>query len=226
MTTRYVFFSGKGGVGKTTMACATAVDEAAKGHRTLIVTTDPASNLADVFEQAIGHRVTPIDGVRKLWAMEIDADQATEEYRDRVLGPFRTTMPASVLAVIEEQFRSPCTTEIASFDRFVDFLDGADWDVVVFDTAPTGHTLRLLELPVDWSRHIEDSARGAGQTCLGPVQAIQESKAKYDQAIALLTDPQRTRFVFVLQPDRTAMFETERATAHSSRHSVYHCPTV
>jgi arsenite-transporting ATPase len=217
MSTRYVFFSGKGGVGKTTMACATAVDEAAKGHRTLIVTTDPASNLADVFEQTIGHRVRPIDGVPNLWAMEIDADQATEEYRDRVLGPFRTTMPASVLAVIEEQFRSPCTTEIASFDRFVDLLDGADWDVVVFDTAPTGHTLRLLELPVDWSRHIEDSARGAGQTCLGPVQAIQESKGKYDQAIALLTDPQRTRFVFVLQPDRTAMFETERATAELLR---------
>lgn len=217
MSTRYVFFSGKGGVGKTTMACATAVDEAARGHRTLIVTTDPASNLADVFEQAVGHRATPIEGVPGLWAMAIDADQATEEYRDRVLGPFRATMPASVLAVIEEQFRSPCTTEIASFDRFVDLLDGGGWDVVVFDTAPTGHTLRLLELPVDWSRHIEDSARGAGQTCLGPVQAIQESKAKYDQAIALLTDPGRTRFVFVLQPDRTAIFETERAAAELLR---------
>jgi arsenite-transporting ATPase len=217
MSTRYVFFSGKGGVGKTTMACATAVDEAGKGRRTLIVTTDPASNLADVFEQSIGHRVTPIEGVANLWAMEIDPDKATEEYRDRILGPFRATMPESVLAVIEEQFRSPCTTEIASFDRFVDFMDGAGWDVVIFDTAPTGHTLRLLELPVDWSRHIEESARGSGQTCLGPVQAIQESKAKYDRAIALLTDPDRTRFVFVLQPDRTAIFETDRATAELLR---------
>jgi arsenite-transporting ATPase len=217
MSTRYVFFSGKGGVGKTTMACATAVDEAAKGRRTLIVTTDPASNLADVFEQSIGHRVTPIEGVPNLWAMEIDPDKATEEYRDRILGPFRATMPESVLAVIEEQFRSPCTTEIASFDRFVDFMDGAGWDVLIFDTAPTGHTLRLLELPVDWSRHIEDSTRGSGQTCLGPVQAIQESKAKYDRAIALLADPERTRFIFVLQPDRTAIFETERAAAELLR---------
>jgi arsenite-transporting ATPase len=220
MSTEYVFFSGKGGVGKTTMACATAVGAAERGRRTLIVTTDPASNLADVFEQAIGHQVTPVAGVENLWAMEIDPDKATEEYRERILGPFREVMPADVVAAIEEQFRSPCTTEMASFDRFVDFMDAVGFDLVVFDTAPTGHTLRLLELPVDWSRHIEESAKGSGQTCLGPVAAIQESKAKYDRAISLLTDPARTRFVFVLQPERTALYETERACAELGRIGV------
>ncbi len=220
MSTEYVFFSGKGGVGKTTMACATAVGAAERGRRTLIVTTDPASNLADVFEQAIGHQVTPIAGVANLWAMEIDPDKATEEYRERILGPFRAVMPADVVASIEEQFRSPCTTELASFDRFVDFMDGGGFDLIVFDTAPTGHTIRLLELPVDWSRHIEESAKGSGQTCLGPVAAIQESKAKYDRAIALLTDPAHTRFVFVLQPERTALYETERASTELGRIGV------
>jgi arsenite-transporting ATPase len=217
METQYLFFSGKGGVGKTTMACATAVREAEKGRKTLIITTDPASNLADVFEQAIGHHIAPIAGVPNLWAMEIDPDKATEEYRDRVLAPFRAAMPADVLQVLEEQFRSPCTTELASFDRFVDFMDRGDFDLIIFDTAPTGHTIRLLELPVDWSKHIAESAKGSGQTCLGPVQAIQDSKAKYDRAIALLGDPRRTRFIFVLQPEQTAIFETERSAVELRR---------
>jgi len=213
MATQYLFFSGKGGVGKTTMACATAVAEADKGRRTLIVTTDPASNLADVFEQPIGHQVTAINGVENLWAMEIDPDRATEEYRDHVLGPFRAVMPDDVMSVLEEQFRSPCTTEIASFDRFVDFMDEDRFDLVIFDTAPTGHTIRMLELPVDWSAYIEESAKGGGQTCMGPVQAIQASKVKYDRAIGLLGNAGRTRFVFVLQPEQTAIFETERSAA-------------
>ncbi len=211
MATQYLFFSGKGGVGKTTMACATAVHEADAGRKTLIVTTDPASNLADVFEQPIGHHVVPIAGVANLFAMEIDPDKATEEYRERILGPFRAAMPEEVTKVLEEQFRSPCTTEIASFDRFVDFMDEDGFDTVIFDTAPTGHTIRLLELPVDWSQFISESAKGAGQTCMGPVQAIQESKDKYDRAIRLLSDAGRTRFIFVLQPEQTAIFETERS---------------
>ena len=217
MPTQFLFFSGKGGVGKTTMACATAVQEADRGRKTLIVTTDPASNLADVFEQAIGHQVTPIAGVPNLSAMEIDPDRATEEYRDRILGPFREVMPPDVVAVLEEQFRSPCTTEVAAFDRFVDFMDGSGFDVVIFDTAPTGHTIRLLELPIDWSQFISDSAKRGGQTCMGPVQALQASKDKYDRAIALLRDPDATRFVFVLQPEQTAIFDTERSAAELKR---------
>ncbi len=221
MTTQYLFFSGKGGVGKTTMACATAVAAAEKGSRTLIVTTDPASNLSDVFEQLIGHQVTAINGVKNLWAMEIDPDKATEEYRDRVLEPFRAAMPDDVLSVLEEQFRSPCTTEIASFDRFVDFMDEDRFDLVIFDTAPTGHTIRMLELPVDWSAYIEESAKGGGQTCMGPVAAIQASKAKYDRAIALLSDQSRTRFTFVLQPEQTAIFETGRSASELERLGIH-----
>ncbi|MBE0447435.1 MAG: TRC40/GET3/ArsA family transport-energizing ATPase [Actinobacteria bacterium] len=187
--TKYIFFSGKGGVGKTTMASATAIFHATEGKKTLIVTTDPASNLADVFEQEIGHRIKPIEGIAGLFAMEIDPDEATNEYKERIIGPFREIMPDDVIASLEEQFNSPCTTEMASFDRFVDFMEVDDYDVVIFDTAPTGHTIRLLELPVDWSKHIEESAKGSGQTCLGPVQAIQESKDKYDRATALLKNP-------------------------------------
>jgi len=221
MSAQFIFFSGKGGVGKTSMACATAVHHADEGRKTLIVTTDPASNLADVFEQPIGHRVTSIETVANLWAMEIDPDKATEEYRDRSLAPVRALFPLEVVQVMEEQLSGPCTAEVAAFDSFVDFLDlgdgGQAFEMVIFDTAPTGHTLRLLELPVDWSRHIEEAAGGTGQTCLGPVATIQESKAKYDRAVALMRDRDRTRFVFVLQPEATAIKETQRAVAELSR---------
>ena len=210
--TEYIFFSGKGGVGKTTMAVATAIHYANEGKKVLIVTTDPASNLGDVFEQEIGHKITPIKGVKNLSAMEIDPDEATKEYKERIVGPFRDIMPVDVVASIEEQFNSPCTTEMASFDRFVDFMETGEYDVIVFDTAPTGHTIRLLELPVDWSKHIEESAKGSGQTCLGPVQAIQESKNKYDRATALLRDPERTTFVFVMRPEELSLYETVRAS--------------
>jgi len=208
---KYMFFSGKGGVGKTTMASATAIHYANEGRKVLIVTTDPASNLGDVFEQEIGHKITPIDGVKNLYAMEIEPDAATREYKERIIGPFREIMPGDVIASLEEQFNSPCTTEIASFDRFVDFMETDEYEVVIFDTAPTGHTIRLLELPVDWSKHIEESTKGSGQTCLGPVQAIQESKDKYDRATALLKNPERTTFIFVMRPEELSLYETVRA---------------
>jgi len=210
--TKYLFFSGKGGVGKTTMACATAIRHATEGKKTLIVTTDPASNLADVFEQEIGHKITPIRGINNLSAMEIDPDEATKEYKEKIIGPFREIMPEDVLASINEQMSGPCTTEMASFDRFIDFMETDEYDVIVFDTAPTGHTIRLLELPVDWSKHIEESAKGSGQTCLGPVQTIQDSKDKYDRATALLKDSEKTSFIFVMRPEELSLYETLRAS--------------
>ena len=210
--TKYLFFSGKGGVGKTTMASATAIHYAAEGKKTLIVTTDPASNLADVFEQAIGHKITPIAGVNNLYAMEIDPDEATKEYKEKIIGPFREIMPEDVLASINEQLSGPCTTEMASFDRFIDFMETDEYEIIVFDTAPTGHTIRLLELPVDWSKHIEESAKGSGQTCLGPVQTIQDSKEKYDRATDHLKDPERTSFIFVMRPEELSLYETLRAS--------------
>ncbi|GBE33192.1 arsenical pump-driving ATPase [bacterium BMS3Bbin05] len=210
--TKHIFFSGKGGVGKTTMASATAIHYALTGEKTLIVTTDPASNLADVFEQEIGHKITSIRGIDNLHAMEIDPDEATREYKERIIGPYREIMPEDVIASLEENLSGPCTTEMASFDRFIDFMETDEYDVIVFDTAPTGHTIRLLELPVDWSRHIEEASKGSGQTCLGPVQSIQDSKDKYDRATALLKDPERTTFIFVMRPDELSLYETLRAS--------------
>ncbi len=231
MHTRFVFFSGKGGVGKTTMACTTAVRYADEGKRTLIVTTDPASNLADVFEQEIGHKVTPINGVANLWAMEIDPDKATDEYKERALAPIRALFPAEIVNVMAEQMNSPCTAEVAAFDRFTDFLTltespnhpiaAQDFDVIIFDTAPTGHTLRLLELPAEWSHTIETASGGSGQTCIGPAAAIQEAKAKYDRALAAMRDATRTTFIFVLQPEATPIKETHRATAELGKLGIH-----
>lgn len=214
--TQFLFFSGKGGVGKTSMACATAVHHADAGRRTLIVTTDPAANLADVFRQPIGHSITPIAGAPGLFAMEIDADRATEEYKDRALAPIRAAFPPAMVAVMEEQMSGPCTAEVAAFDRFTDFLDapadaGGAFDLVIFDTAPTGHTLRLIELPAEWSRSIDAAEQGSGQTCIGPAAAIQDAKHKYERAVATMRDPVATAFTFVLQPEATSIKETRRA---------------
>lgn len=212
METKFIFFSGKGGVGKTSMACSTAVHWADAGKKTLIVTTDPAANLSDVFEQAIGHNITPIKDVPGLAAMEIDPDKATAEYKERLLAPLKELFDGEMLKVAEEQLSGPCTEEMASFDKFIDFMEDGGYEVVVFDTAPTGHTIRLLELPVDWSKHIEESAKGSGQTCMGPVTLIQENKAKFDAAIAKLRDTARTEFLFVLQPEQTSLDETLRSS--------------
>ncbi len=214
--TEFIFFSGKGGVGKTSMACAHAVHFAAQGKRTLIVTTDPASNLADVFEQTIGHQITPVAGVPNLSAMEIDPDLATKEYIDRAMAPIRAAFPPQMVQVMEEQMSGPCTAEVAAFDRFTDFLDlpkvhDTSFDIIIFDTAPTGHTLRLLELPAEWSRAIETASAGNGQTCLGPAAAIQESQHKYERALAAMRQAAQTSFVFVLHPEAISIKETRRA---------------
>ena len=226
MNTQFVFFSGKGGVGKTSMACTQAVRCADEGQRTLIVTTDPASNLADVFEQAIGHQITPIEHVANLWAMEIDPDRATEEYIDRAMAPIRAAFPLSMVQVMEEQMSGPCTAEVAAFDRFTDFLDvpsanGTTFDVVIFDTAPTGHTLRLLELPAEWSQSIDAAGEGSGQTCIGPAAAIQDAKHKYERAMAIMRDPAQTTFVFVLHPEAIALKETQRAVTELGKLDIH-----
>ena len=215
MKTQFVFFSGKGGVGKTSMACTQAVRFADEGKRTLIVTTDPASNLADVFEQKIGHQITPIAGVPNLSAMEIDPDTATKEYIDRAMSPLRAAFPAQMIRVMEEQMSGPCTAEVAAFDRFTDFIvqdeSAPVFDIVIFDTAPTGHTIRLLELPAEWSQSINAASAGSGQTCIGPAAAIQDAKLKYEHALAALRDESLSTFIFVLHPEAIAIRETKRA---------------
>jgi arsenite-transporting ATPase len=222
METQYIFFSGKGGVGKTSMACTQAVRLAEEGKKTLIVTTDPASNLADVFEQEIGHQITQIVGMPNLWAMEIDPDKATQEYIDRAMAPIRAAFPPQIVQVMEEQMSGPCTAEVAAFDRFTDFLEtpakgDTSFDVVIFDTAPTGHTIRLLELPAEWSQSIDAASAGNGQTCLGPAAAIQDAKHKYERALAATRESDRTTFVFVLNPEAISIKETNRAIAELSK---------
>ena len=222
MATQYIFFSGKGGVGKTSMACTQAVRLAEEGKKTLIVTTDPASNLADVFEQVIGHQVTPIQGLPNLWAMEIDPDKATHEYIDRAMAPIRAAFPPQIVQVMEEQMSGPCTAEVAAFDRFTDFLeapakDDIAFDVVIFDTAPTGHTIRLLELPAEWSQSIDVAMAGSGQTCLGPAAAIQDAKHKYERALAAMRESDQTTFIFVLHPEAISIKETRRAIGELSK---------
>lgn len=210
---KFVFFSGKGGVGKSTMSCATAVWLANSGYKTLLVTTDPAPNLADIFGQEIGHQIVPIQGVENLQAIEINPDTASEEYRERIVAPLRELLDEKNLNVVREQLKSPCVEEVAAFDKFIEFMDDPGYDVVVFDTAPTGHTIRLLELPSGWSETLQKDA----STCIGPATSLQSAKAKYEKAISYLQDQSRTSFVFVLKPENSSLLETKRSTGELSR---------
>jgi arsenite-transporting ATPase len=210
---RQLLFSGKGGVGKTTLACAAAVHFAQAGLRTLVVTTDPASNVSDVFEQRIGEGPVPIRGLDGLFASELDADSALRAYKARALAPLEGVLPDDVLRSLDEQMSGPCTSEIAAFDQFVARVDDQGFDRVVFDTAPTGHTLRLLELPGAWVSHIDAVAQVGGQTCLGPADALAASREQYERALESLRSPRSTAVILVTQAERTAVEETERAHA-------------
>lgn len=166
-----MFFTGKGGVGKTSLACATAVNLADNGKQVLLVSTDPASNLGQVFGTAIGdHDPTPIESVPNLYALDIDPEAAAQAYRDRIIGPVRGVLPDSTVRQMEEQLSGACTTEIASFDEFTALLTDESkvgrFDHIIFDTAPTGHTLRLLKLPSAWSNFLATSQNDS--SCLGP----------------------------------------------------------
>ncbi|AAC82907.1 MULTISPECIES: arsenical pump-driving ATPase [Halobacterium] len=207
--TEFVFFSGKGGVGKSTVSCATATWLADNDYDTLLVTTDPAPNLSDIFNQDIGHEVTAIDDVPNLSAIEIDPDVAAEEYRQETIEPMRALLGDEEIQTVEEQLNSPCVEEIAAFDNFVDFMDSPEYDVVVFDTAPTGHTIRLMELPSDWNAELEKG----GSTCIGPAASMDDKKADYERAIDTLSDESRTSFAFVGKPESSSIDEIERSAS-------------
>src|SRR6056297_3581778 len=186
--TEFVFFSGKGGVGKSTVSCATATWLADNDYETLLVTTDPAPNLS---------------------AIEIDPDTAAEEYRQETIEPMRQLLDDEQLETVEEQLNSPCVEEIAAFDNFVDFMDSPEYDVVVFDTAPTGHTIRLMELPSDWNAELEKG----GSTCIGPAASMEDKKAQYERAIDTLQDDEQTSFAFVGKPEDSSLDEIERSAS-------------
>jgi arsenite-transporting ATPase len=210
---KFVFLTGKGGVGKTSLACATAVILADAGKAVLLVSTDPASNVAQVFGMTIGARITPVTAVPGLDALEIDPDAAAEQYRERIVGPMRGAPPEKALRGIEEQLSGACTTEIAAFDEFTALLTDSDlgrrYDHIIFDTAPTGHTIRLLRLPGAWSGFLET---GGDASCLGPLAGLDKQRERYAAAVASLSDGARTRLIIVARPRVTSLTEAARAS--------------
>lgn len=211
--TRHVFFTGKGGVGKTTTASGVAVALASSGLRTLLISTDPASNLDDVFGIAAGSKPTPVPDLPNLLVANIDPEQAAASYRLRTLAPYRGVLPDSALASMEEQLSGACTVEIAAFNEFTTILTSgiaAEYERVLFDTAPTGHTLRLLTLPSAWSGFAQENPAGA--SCLGPLAGLDRKRREYQAAVATLADPTLTRLVLVARAEQSALREAARAS--------------
>ena len=212
---RFLFFTGKGGVGKTSIACVAAIQFAEAGRRVLLVSTDPASNVGQVFGVSIGNQITAIAAVPRLFALEIDPQAAAQAYRERIVGPVRGTLPEAVIKGIEEQLSGACTTEIAAFDEFTALLiDSAlttDYDHVIFDTAPTGHTIRLLQLPGAWSGFLETGKGDA--SCLGPLAGLEKQRAQYNAAVEALADASRTRLVLVARAQQSSLREAARTHA-------------
>jgi arsenite-transporting ATPase len=213
--TRYLFFTGKGGVGKTSLASATAIALAERGTRVLLVSTDPASNLEQVLDCTLSSTPTPIPGVLGLSALNIDPEAAADAYRDRVLGPLRGQLSEDELRERTEELSGACTVEIAAFDEFTGLLTSdtyqSRFDHVVFDTAPTGHTLRLLRLPAAWSTFLNENPRGA--SCIGPHSALAQHQVSYAAATAALGDPALTTLILVTRPERSALNEAARTSA-------------
>ena len=213
-TTRNLFFTGKGGVGKTSVACATAVRLADAGKKVLLVSTDPASNLDEVLGTPLGHHPTLVPLVPGLSAMNLAPEQLAAEYRERMVGPYRDLLPAAAVASMEEQFSGSCTLEIAAFDEFSRLLGDAsatsEFDHVIFDTAPTGHTLRLLTLPSAWAGFMEKNTTGT--SCLGPLAGLQSQQSLYQETVKALGDPLLTTLVLVARPEATAIREAARTS--------------
>ena len=213
--TRILFFTGKGGVGKTSLACAAAVDLAHQSRKVLLVSTDPASNLDEVLGVRLSGQPTAVPGADGLFALNIDPEAAAKAYRERVVAPYRDVLPEAAVTSMEEQLSGACTVEIAAFDEFTKLLGDtnatADFDHIIFDTAPTGHTLRLLKLPAAWTGFIETNTTGT--SCLGPLSGLQTQKSLYDASLTALTDPSTTTLVLVSRPERAALTEADRSRA-------------
>ena len=212
--TKYLFFTGKGGVGKTSIACATAVGLADKGKKILLISTDPASNLQDVFNQSLNGHGSEIAEIPGLTVVNLDPEQAAAEYRERVIAPFRGKLPESVIQNMEEQLSGSCTVEIAAFNEFSDFITDvqkqSEFDHIIFDTAPTGHTLRMLQLPSAWSTFINESTHGA--SCLGQLSGLEERKEIYKKAVETLSDTGATRLMLVSRPETAPLKEAARSS--------------
>ena len=213
--TRFLFFTGKGGVGKTSLACASAIALADGGRRVLLVSTDPASNLDEVLGVRLTSAPTGVTSVARLAALNIDPAAAAAAYREKIVGPYRGKLPEAIVRSMEEQLSGACTMEIAAFDEFSKLLGEpaatADYDHVIFDTAPTGHTLRLLSLPGAWTGFLANST--TGNSCLGPLAGLEKQRAVYERAVASLADGTRTTLVLVSRAQKAALTEAERTSS-------------
>lgn len=213
-TTKYFFFTGKGGVGKTSTACATAVALAQAGKKVLIVSTDPASNLEDVFGENLSNEPTELKEVPNLFVANLDPEQAARNYREKMIGPYRNKLPKAAIVNMEEQLSGACTVEIAAFDEFTNLLTNQEitneFQHIIFDTAPTGHTLRLLQLPSAWSSFLEDNKTGA--SCLGPLAGLNVKKELYKRTMISLSNPKETLLVLVARPEYSSLAEAQRAS--------------
>ncbi|MGZ0879642.1 arsenical pump-driving ATPase [Priestia megaterium] len=212
--TPFLFFTGKGGVGKTSTACSVAVSLADNGHKVLIVSTDPASNLQDVFEIELRNEPIEIPMVKNLYACNLDPEEAAKTYREKVVGPYRGKLPDAVVSTMEEQLSGACTVEIAAFDEFTNLLANEEmvnqFDYILFDTAPTGHTLRLLQLPSAWTGFLNKSTHGA--SCLGPSSGLDEKRGLYAKTVEALSNPNQTTLMLVARPDVSSLEEANRAS--------------
>lgn len=212
--TKYLFFTGKGGVGKTSTACATAITLADQGKKVLLVSTDPASNLQDVFGIDLNSKGTPIQEVPNLVVANLNPEEAAREYKESVIAPYKGKLPASVIQNMEEQLSGSCTVEIAAFNEFSNFITDEktqkEYDHILFDTAPTGHTLRMLQLPSAWSNFISENTHGA--SCLGQLSGLESKKEVYKNAVSTLADGKRTTLVLISRPEYSPLQEAERAS--------------
>lgn len=212
--TQYLFFTGKGGVGKTSVASATAINLADQGYKVTLVSTDPASNLQDVFEMPLSHEPRPVSNLKNLRIANFNPDQAVEDYKEKVIGPYRDLLPQEALDNMEEQLSGSCTIEVAQFNEFAFFLSDEEVrrtnDYVLFDTAPTGHTLRMLELPSAWTTYFDENTTGV--SCMGQLSGLTQERERYEQALAVLNDPKMTSLYIVTRPQEAAINEANRAS--------------
>jgi arsenite-transporting ATPase len=220
--TKYMFYTGKGGVGKTSTACATAVTLADSGKKVLLISTDPASNLQDVFNTELNNKGVSIKEVKNLVVANLDPVQAAEEYKESVIAPYRGKLPEAVLNNMEEQLSGSCTVEIAAFNEFSKFITDEEvqtkYDNIIFDTAPTGHTLRMLQLPSAWDNFISESTHGA--SCLGQLSGLEGQKEVYKKAVETLSDKTLTTLVLVSRPETAPLVEAQRASMELSQIGV------